>query len=70
MLEAALHLRARGLVRGDLGLVVGGGPVEMGGDGVLLVVEPLEQQAERLLRVGPVTRPNSEPGRGVAPPSR
>ena len=38
-----------------------GGPVEVGGDGLLLVVEPLEQQLQRLVRPG-VSRPNSEPG--------
>ena len=69
MLEAALHLGAGGHVRGHLGLVVGGGPVEMGGDRVLLVVEPLEQELERLVRAG-VTRPNSDPGPGRAAASR
>ena len=34
-------------VGGQLGLVVGGGPVDVGGDGVLLVVEPLDQELQR-----------------------
>ena len=52
MLEAGLDLGAGRLVRGHLGLVVRRGPVEVRGDRALLVVEPLQEQLERLFRGG------------------
>ena len=49
-LEAGQQLGTGGDVRGHLRLAVGRRPVEVGGDGVLLVVQPLEQELQRLLR--------------------